>query len=227
MAQVIAREARAFGVRMCLAPVLGAAREPRWGRSEETSHHTHTTRRHQRLPPPPAIVPERLSEADLPCPSPVPPPVSVRSYGEDTYLISALARHFVWGLQGRALTNATVISEPKHYAAHSIPEGGRNTAVSHVGPRELLDTFLPQFESAVRAGALSIMSAYSEYDGVPCSGSHYLLTEVLRDTFGFRGFVLSDLGAVGKLADTHRVAATPEDGIKLFLTAGGNCQFYD
>ena len=184
MAHIIALEARAYGVRMCLAPVLGAAREPRWGRSEET-------------------------------------------YGEDPFLIAAFARHFVWGLQGRALSNATVIAEPKHYAAHSIPEGGRNTAVSHVGPREMLDTFLPQFEAAVRAGALSIMSAYSEYDGVPCSASHYLLTQKLRQDFGFKGFVLSDLGAVALLANSHRVAATAEDGIKQFLIAGGNSQFYD
>ena len=159
--------------------------------------------------------------------TPLSSPRCVRSYGEDTFLISAFARHFVWGLQGRTLSNATVISEPKHYAAHSIPEGGRNTAVSHVGPREMLDTFLPQFEAAVHAGALSIMSAYSEYDGMPCSGSHYLLTEVLREQFGFKGFVLSDLGAVALLANGHRVAATPEDAIKRFLIAGGNSQFYD
>ena len=151
----------------------------------------------------------------------------LRSYGEDTFLISAFARHFVWGMQGRALGNATVVAEPKHYAAHSIPEGGRNTAVSHVGPREMLDTFLPQFEAAVRAGALSIMSAYSEYDGVPCSGSHYLLTQKLRTDFGFQGFVLSDLGAVALLQNSHRVAAGPADAVHLFLQAGGNSQFYD
>jgi beta-glucosidase len=169
---------------MCLSPVLGPARDPRWGRTEET-------------------------------------------FGEDTFLISAMARHYTWGMQGRRLTNSTVIAEPKHYAAHSIPEGGRNTAVSHVGPREMLDSFLPQFESAVRAGALSIMSAYSEYDGVPCSASHYLLTEKLRQDFGFKGFVLSDLGAVKRNWDTHATAATAQDAIKQFILAGGNSQFYD
>ena len=184
MAAVLGKEMRAYGVRMCLAPVLGAAREPRWGRSEET-------------------------------------------FGEDTYLIKTYARHFVWGMQGRQLSNATVVSEPKHYAAHSIPEGGRNTAVSHVGPREMLDTFLPQFESAVRAGALSMMSAYSEYDGQPCSASHYLLTQKLRTDWGFQGFVLSDLGAVQELATRHFIAGSPQDAIEQFLIAGGNSQFYD
>ena len=184
MAAILAKEMRAYGIRMCLAPVLGPTREPRWGRSEET-------------------------------------------FGEDTYLITQYARHFVYGMQGRTLTNATVVSEPKHYAAHSIPEGGRNTAVSHVGPREMLDTFLPQFESAVRAGALSMMSAYSEYDGQPCSASHYLLTQKLRTDWGFRGFVLSDLGAVQELNTRHFVAATGQDAIKQFLIAGGNSQFYD
>ena len=184
MAAVLGKEMRAYGVRMCLAPVLGAAREPRWGRSEET-------------------------------------------FGEDTYLIKTYARHFVWGMQGRQLSNATVVSEPKHYAAHSIPEGGRNTAVSHVGPREMLDTFLPQFESAVRAGALSMMSAYSEYDGVPCSASQYLLTQKLRTDWGFKGFVLSDLGAVQELATRHFIAGSPQSAIEQFLIAGGNSQFYD
>ena len=184
MAGILGQEMRAYGVRMCLAPVLGAAREPRWGRSEET-------------------------------------------FGEDTYLIKTYARHFVWGMQGRQLSNATVVSEPKHYAAHSIPEGGRNTAVSHVGPREMLDTFLPQFESAVRAGALSIMSAYSEYDGQPCSASHYLLTQKLRTDWGFKGFVLSDLGAVSELYNRHFIASDPQDAVEQFLIAGGNSQFYD
>ena len=184
MASIIAKEMRAYGVRMCLAPVLGAAREPRWGRSEET-------------------------------------------YGEDTYLIKTYARHFVWGMQGRELGNATVVSEPKHYAAHSIPEGGRNTAVSHVGPREMLDTFLPQFESAVRAGALSMMSAYSEYDGQPCSASHYLLTQKLRTDWGFKGFVLSDLGAVNELQTRHFITDSAQGAVEAFLIAGGNSQFYD
>ena len=184
MAAVISREARALGIRMCLSPVLGAAREPRWGRSEET-------------------------------------------FGEDSFLIASMARHYTLGMQGTKLSNETVVAEPKHYAAHSIPEGGRNTAVSHLGPREMLDTFLPQFESAVRAGALSVMSAYSEYDGVACSGSYYLLTEKLRRDFGFKGFVLSDLGAVSRLWDTHHQAASPQAAVLQFLIAGGNSQFYD
>lgn len=182
----IAAESRASGVHECLSPVLGLAREPRWGRTEET-------------------------------------------YGEDTYLASRMAVAMVRGMQGDSLaTDHTIVAEPKHFAAHSIPEGGRNTAPSHVGERELREVFLPVFRAAfVEGGAMSVMSAYSEIDGVPCTANGWLLTKVLREEWGFRGFVLSDLGAIAMLHNTHHVAATPKDAIRQAIEAGVDMQFYD
>jgi beta-glucosidase len=100
---------------------------------------------------------------------------------------------YVKGMQGSSLaTNHTVVSEPKHYVGYSNAEGGRNLAPSHTGPRELRTDYLPIFEAAIKeGGALGIMSAYSEVDGVPVSGSKYYLTDVLRGEFDFKGFVLA------------------------------------
>jgi beta-glucosidase len=184
--KAIAAEARAYGIGMCLSPVLGIAYEPRWGRTEEL-------------------------------------------YGEDTYHVSRMAVAMVSGLQGISLaTNHSVISEPKHFAAHSIPEGGLNTSPAHVGRRDLETLFLPTFRAAImEAGAKAIMAAYSEIDGVPNAANHDLLTDHLRNEWGFEGFVLSDLGAVRMLWNTHRIAATPQQAILKYLHAGGNMQFYD
>jgi len=87
---------------------------------------------------------------------------------------------------------------------------------------------LRSFEPAFRQGkAMGVMCAYHEIDGVPCAANHWLLTDVLRNEWGFRGFVLSDLGAIRMLYDTHHVAATPADAIRMALTAGVDIQFYD
>ncbi len=182
----IASEARAHGVDMLLCPVLGLAREPRWGRVEET-------------------------------------------YGEDPYLDGEMGLAMVEGLQGKTLaSNSSVIAEPKHFAAHSVPEGGLNTSPALIGKRELETDFLPVFRKAfVQGGAMAVMSAYSETDGIPNTANHWLLTTTLRQKWGFRGFVLSDLGALNMLQSIHKVAATAEDGIRQAVQAGLNMQFYD
>lgn len=183
---VIATEARAHGIDMILGPVLGLARDPRWGRVEET-------------------------------------------YGEDPYLDACNGVAMVKGLQGDSLDNAdAVIAEPKHFAMHSIPEGGSNTSPVSIGEREARSSFLYVFEKAVRVGgAKAIMAAYSEYDGIPCIDNKWLLTDVLRKEWGFNGFVLSDLGAIKMTLMDHHVASDTADALAQALNAGVNMQFYD
>jgi len=154
---------------------------------------------------------------------------SEETYGEDTYLVSRMGVAIVKGMQGDSLaTDHTSIAEPKHFAGHGAPEGGRNTAPLHAGPREMLETMLPPFEAAVvEGGALGIMCAYHEIDGIPCASNPDLLTGILRDQWGFEGMVLSDLGAIRRLVDPHHVAVDPADAIRQALTAGMDMQYYD
>lgn len=150
-------------------------------------------------------------------------------FGEDPYLTGALGEAYVEGMQGQSLaTDHTVIAEPKHFAGHGSPEGGLNTAPVHAGEREVRTIMLRSFEPAIRRGhAMGIMAAYHEIDGIPCAANPWLMTEVLRREWGFQGFVLSDLGAIRMLYDTHHVAATPGEAIRQALTAGVDMQFYD
>ena len=98
----------------------------------------------------------------------------------------------------------------KHFAGYSFSEAGRNFAPTHVGRREMSDLFLLPFEMAVKAGgAGSVMNSYQEVDGEQPAASHWLLTEILRDTWGFDGFVVADYGAVTFL---HQFAGVAEDG---------------
>lgn len=150
-------------------------------------------------------------------------------FGEDPYLTGRMGLAYVEGMQGATLnSDHNVIAEPKHFAGHGSPEGGTNTSPVHAGEREvrtiMLRSFQPAFEEG---GAMGVMAAYHEIDGIPCAGNPWLLTQVLRKEWGFRGFVLSDLGAIRMLYDTHHVAATPADAIDMALTAGVDMQFYD
>lgn len=151
------------------------------------------------------------------------------TYGEDPYLTARLGVAMVSGLQGDDLTSDhSAIAEPKHFAGHGAPEGGRNTAPVHIGPREMEELMLPPFEAAVKeAGALGIMCAYHELDGIPCSANRELLTGVLREQWGFEGMVLSDLGAIRRLVQNHFTAEDPAAAIRAALTAGVDMQYYD
>lgn len=114
-----------------------------------------------------------------------------------------------------------MVATPKHFAAHGSPEGGLNLSPVPVGPRQLRELYLPPFEAAIReAGALSIMPAYSEYDGIPCSASKHLLTDILRDEWGFEGYTFSDYGAIDMLVYMHRTAASLAEAGKQALNAG-------
>lgn len=150
-------------------------------------------------------------------------------FGEDPFLSGQMGLNYVEGMQGDSLaTDYNCIAEPKHFAAHGSPESGLNTSPVHAGEREVRTVMLKTFEPAVRDGhAMGIMAAYNDIDGVPCTGNPWLLNTVLRGEWGFRGFVLSDLGAIGRLYADHHVAATPADAVLLAIRSGVDMQFYD
>ncbi len=135
----------------------------------------------------------------------------------------------VKGFQGTSLDREdAVVAEPKHFGVHSIPEAGSNTSPVNIGEREARSTFLNVFEKAVRdGGAMGIMAAYHEIDGIPCVDNKWLLTDVLRKEWGFKGFVLTDLGAIRMTLNDHRVATDTSDALAQAFKAGLNMQFYD
>lgn len=142
-------------------------------------------------------------------------------YGEDPYLAGEMAVAAVRGMQRDRLDDPASIGVTlKHFTGYGAPEGGRNGAPAHMGLRELHEIDLPPFRKAVQAGALSVMPAYNEIDGVPCTSSRYLLDEVLRRQWGFDGFVITDCGAIDMLASGHNVAADGVEASALALRAG-------
>ncbi|PTX18863.1 beta-glucosidase [Pontibacter mucosus] len=143
------------------------------------------------------------------------------TYGEDPVLTSQMGMAMVKGFQGDNLrSGANVISTLKHFTAYGVPEGGHNGGGISTGNRELHQSYLPPFLAAVKAGALSVMTAYNSIDGVPCSSNEYLLSDLLRDEWGFDGFTVSDLGSISGLVGSHRVAATPVEAAALAINAG-------
>ena len=125
-----------------------------------------------------------------------------------------------------ALQSRKLVSTVKHFAVYSIPVGGRDGKTRtdpHVAPREMRTLYLEPFRVAFEeAGALGTMSSYNDYDGEPVTGSHYFLTELLRDTYGFRGYVVSDSWAVEYIQTKHAVEPTYEDAIARAVNAGLN-----
>jgi len=150
-------------------------------------------------------------------------------FGEDPYLSGQMGLAYVQGASGDSLnTDHTVVSEPKHFAGHGSPEGGNNTSPVHIGERELRTVMLKSFEPAIRQGhAMGVMAAYHEIDGIPITADPFLLKKVLRQEWGFRGFVLSDLGAIEHLYSRHHVVATQAEAACLAIQSGVDMQFYD
>jgi beta-glucosidase len=143
------------------------------------------------------------------------------TYGEDPVLNSAMGVAMVKGFQGNTLASGVnVISTLKHFTAYGVPEGGHNGGSVSVGTRELFTSFMPPFKAAVKAGALSVMTAYNSIDGVPCSANPVLLNGVLRQEWGFKGFTVSDLGSISGLAESHQVAADAKGAAALAINAG-------
>ena len=187
-----AAEARARGTHQALTPVVDVAREPRWGRVEET-------------------------------------------FGEDPYLVARLGVAAVRGFQGDATfrDKTRVIATLKHYAAHGQPESGTNCAPVNVSMRVLRETFLSTFKAAIQeGGALSVMPSYNEIDGVPSHANRWLLQDVLRGEWGFRGYTVSDYFAVRELHEAqsfsgHHVASDGKHAAALAVTAGVDIELPD
>ena len=175
-----ADEMASAGDDQAFTPVLGLARDPRWGRTEET-------------------------------------------YGEDPYLVSRMGVAAVEGLQGPNyfIDRHHVLATAKHYAVHSEPEGGTNTAPGNISERIIRESFLLPFQAAVQEAHVgSIMASYNEIDGIPAHINHWLLDKVLRQEWGFRGYVTSDGGGLQMLVNTHHVAADYAGAARLALAAG-------
>lgn len=172
VAEVIAKELRAVGVRQAFSPVINITRDCRWGRTEE-------------------------------------------SYGEDVCLTSKIAVAYVKGLEENG-----IVATPKHFV-DNYADGGRDSNESHSSWRALREVYLEPFRACVQeGGARSVMSAYNILDGVPCSCNKKLLTDILRDEWGFSGFVVSDYSAVYGIFSQHNVAASHADAQAMALNAG-------
>jgi beta-glucosidase len=145
----------------------------------------------------------------------------VESYGEDPYLVGELGKQMIMGLQREGL-----IATPKHFAVYSIPVGGRDEGTRtdpHVTLREMRTLYLEPFRKAFQeAGALGVMSSYNDYDGEPITGSYRFLTEILRQEYGFKGYVVSDSEAVEYIMTKHKVQPTLEDVAAQVINAGLN-----
>ncbi|MFL6210096.1 MAG: glycoside hydrolase family 3 C-terminal domain-containing protein [Pyrinomonadaceae bacterium] len=143
-------------------------------------------------------------------------------YGEDPYLVARLGVEMVKGLQ----EHYTVASTVKHFAIYSNNKGAREGQARtdpQTSPREVENIFLPSFKAAVKdGGALGVMSSYNDYDSIPITGSHYWLTERLRNDFGFKGYVISDSASVEYLYNKHAVAADMKDAVRQSIEAGLN-----
>jgi beta-glucosidase-like glycosyl hydrolase len=143
--------------------------------------------------------------------------------GEDPHLVSVLGAAYVRGLQ-----SAGVIATLKHFAGYSAARAGRNHGPVSMGRRELMEVILPPFETAVAlAEAGSVMNSYSDVDGVPAGADHWLLTDLLREEWGFTGSVVSDYWAVPFLAIMHRVAADMDEAGAQALAAGIDVELPD
>jgi beta-glucosidase len=175
-----AAEARTRGAHQVLSPVLDLAREPRWGRIEET-------------------------------------------YGEDPYLVARMGVAAVKGFQGAGpgVDGRHVIATLKHFAGHGQPEGGTNIAPAYFSERVLREAFFYPFEVAVKeARVMSLMPSYNEIDGLPSHANRWLIQKVLREEWGFDGFVVSDYFGIAELIRRHNVAANPADAARRALNTG-------
>jgi len=142
------------------------------------------------------------------------------TYGEDPYLTGCIGTALVRGLQGDDPENLKLAACAKHYAVHSGPEKYRHTFNAVVSKKDLFETYLPAFKALVDAGVESVMGAYNRTLGEPCCGSYFLLKEILRDAWGFKGHVVSDCWAIRDFHEGHKVTHSPEESAALALNAG-------
>jgi beta-glucosidase len=177
---IVGREIRARGVYLALAPVVDVARDPRWGRIEET-------------------------------------------FGEDPYLVSQLGVAAVQGLQGESLplADGKVYATLKHFTGHGQPESGTNVGPASISERTLRENFFPPFEEIIaRTNIRAVMPSYNEIDGVPSHANRWLLHDVLRGEWGFKGTVVSDYDGIEQLASLHHVEPDVQAAAIRALAAG-------
>ncbi len=143
------------------------------------------------------------------------------TYGEDPYLTSRIGVAFVTGLQGDDPNYLKVAATPKHYAVHSGPEHARHTFDVHPSERDLWETYLPAFEACIIEGqAVSIMGAYNRVNTEPACASPALLQKILRERWGFDGFVVSDCGAITDIYKHHHTVETAAEAAAVAVKAG-------
>ncbi len=143
------------------------------------------------------------------------------TYGEDPYLTARMGVTFVRGLQGDDPRYLKLVATPKHFAVHSGPESSRHHFDARVNDRDLRETYLPAFEACVKeAGAASIMGAYNRTNGEPCCASPTLLDKILRQEWGFDGYVVSDCWAINDIFGGHGVVKTPAEAAALAVKTG-------
>jgi beta-glucosidase len=147
------------------------------------------------------------------------------TYGEDPYLTGTLAVEFIKGIQGDDPDYMLAMACAKHFAVHSGPERDRHRFNAEPTERELYEIYLPQFERAVRDGGVAgVMSAYNALNGIPCSASSFLLDALLREQWGFQGYVVSDCGGINDIWNqrAHHYVGTPEEAAAAAVRAGCN-----
>ncbi|MBK5270145.1 MAG: glycoside hydrolase family 3 C-terminal domain-containing protein, partial [Bacteroidia bacterium] len=143
------------------------------------------------------------------------------TYGEDPFLTGKLAVQFIKGLQGDDPKYFKTIATVKHFAVHSGPEPERHTFGVSPSERDFRETYLPQFEMGIKEGkAYSVMCAYNRLDGQACCGNDHLLNNILRNEWGFTGYVVSDCGAIDDIYQHHKIVPTAEEASALAVKSG-------
>lgn len=145
------------------------------------------------------------------------------TFGEDPYLIGEFAAAMIRGYQGKGLDDPTaILATAKHYAGYSETQGGRDATEADISRRKLRSYFLPPFERAVQAGVMTFMTGYQSMEGVPSTCNRWLLTEVLKEEWGFKGVVVTDWDNVGSLVKQQKVCATYADAAIVAVRAGND-----
>lgn len=145
------------------------------------------------------------------------------TFGEDPYVIGELATAMIRGYQGQGLDDPQgILATAKHYAGYSETQGGRDASEADLSRRKLRSYFLPPFERAAQAGAMTFMTGYQSIEGVPSTCNHWLLTEVLKDEWGFKGVVVTDWDNVGRLIREQRVCASFMEAAIVAVRAGND-----
>ncbi len=145
----------------------------------------------------------------------------METYGEDPYLTGRMAVQFIKGLEGDDPKYLKTVATAKHYAVHSGPESERHTFDAVVSEEDLRQSYLPQFEMAIKGGgAYSVMCAYNRVDGLPACANPRLLDQILRKQWGFKGYVVSDCGAIGDIYQHHKTSPDAQAGVVSALKAG-------